>query len=125
MTNVRESFQWMDYLIFSLLLLVSCGIGIYHWWRGKGQDQSGYLMGNRQMNWFAVSLSLIVSFYSGVSQLGKPAEVYLYGIQYSLSVIGIAAAIAITAFTFTPLFHNLKLTSAYEVSLYLHPIASK
>ena len=41
-------------------------------------------MGNREMNWFAVALSLIVSFYSGVSQLGKSAEVFMYGIQYPI-----------------------------------------
>ena len=118
MSSVHASFHWMDYLIFSLVLLVSCGIGVYHGWRGKGQGQGGYLMGNRQMNWFAVSISLIVSLYSGVSQLGKPAEVFLYGIQYSMAFFGISGAMVITAYTFMPLFYNLKLTSSYEVSLY-------
>ena len=73
-------------------------------------------MGNRQMKWWPVALSLMVTFYSGISQIGKPAEIYLYGIQFSFALVGIALCMVFTMQTFLPLLYNLQLTSSYEVS---------
>ena len=110
------SFHWLDYVIFCLLLLMSCGVGVYHASASKKQSQADYLMGNRKMNWLAVAMSLMVSFNSSTATLGKPAEVYYFGIQHSIRLIGIAMSIVIALYTFVPLLYNLKLTSSYEVS---------
>ena len=112
---LENHFQWLDYIVLSLVLLVSCVIGLYHAW--NNQNEAEYLLGNRQMKWWPVALSLIVTFYSGISQIGKPAEIYLYGVQFSVGIIGIALCMLFVMFTFLPLLFNLKLTSSYEVSL--------
>ena len=109
-----HGFHWFDYVVLLLMVLVTCIIGIYH--ACKRQSQDDYLMGNRHMKWWAVALSLMVTFYSGISQVGKPAEIYLYGIQYSMIVLGIGLCMLFSMQTFLPLLYNLKLTSSYEVS---------
>ena len=110
----QSSLKWLDYVVFSLVLCVSCAIGIYH--SCKKQNEANYLMGNRQITWWPVGLSIMVSLFSGVSQIGKPAEVYIYGAQASVSVIGILLSVLFITFTFVPLLYRLHLTSSYEVS---------
>ena len=110
----KGNIHWLDFLILSAMLVVSCIIGIYY--ACKKQNQAEYLMGNRQMKWWAVTLSLVVTFYRGISQIGQPAEIYLYGIQLSLALLGLAAAMIFATFTFVPMLFRLELTSSYEVN---------
>ena len=116
MSAALATFHWLDYTIFAILLLASCAIGVYYAIAdSKKQTKEEFLMGNRNLQWLPVALSLLVSHNGAVAMLGKPAEVYLYGIQFFMGVIGMSLAALISAFTFVPLLFNLKLTSAYEV----------
>ena len=72
-------------------------------------------MGSRNMSWFLVAVSLVVTYTSGTTQLGKPAEIYQHGIQYIVCIFGSALGIFVPMVTFVPLLFRLKLTSAYEV----------
>ena len=118
MLQDRETFHWLDYTIFAIMLILSCAIGVYYAIAdSKKQTQEEFLMGNRKMKWLPVAISLLVSYHSAIAQLGNPAEVYLYGIQYFVLFIGIFFGAIITIFTFVPLLFKLKITSCYEVWL--------
>ena len=118
MTGGNESFHWLDYVIFAIMLMISCGIGIYYAITGaKDQSKENFLLGNRKMKWLPVAPSIVVSFNSGIVQLGVPAEIYMYGIQYWMAVFGTALSVIIAAITFVPLLYNLQLTSSYEVRI--------
>ena len=108
-------FHWLDYVIFSVILLMSCGIGGYYMLTNKKQSKHEYLLGSRRLKWFPVALSLVVSNTSGISLLGKPAEVYLHGVQAFIGILGVFLAVCFTWFTFVPLLFNLQLTSSYQV----------
>ena len=117
MTSNIERFHWLDYVIFAAMLVISSGVGVYYACTGtKQQSKEEFLMGNRRMKWFPVALSLLVSYNSGIVQLGVPAEIYLHGIQYSLSTTGTALAVLFSVFTFVPLLYKLQLVSSYEAS---------
>ena len=47
--------------------------------------------------------------------IGFPAEVYLYGGMFVLSVVGIALGTVMAAFIFVPMFYPLGLTSINTV----------
>ena len=118
MTSKTESFHWVDFVIFAALLFISTGVGVYYAFIGsKQQSKEEFLLGNRRMKWLPVALSLLVSYNSGIIQLGIPAEIYLHGIQFSLAAIGSSLAALIATVTFVPLLYNLKLISTYEASL--------
>ena len=51
-----------DYIVFSVVLLVSVGIGIFYSFRQK--TSSEYLHGEHQMSLAPVSISLVVSYIS-------------------------------------------------------------
>ncbi|GLH14211.1 uncharacterized protein GBIM_18596, partial [Gryllus bimaculatus] len=57
------------------------------------------------------------SYVSGVTLLGAPAEVYVFGGDFALAALGLALAAALHALVFLPTLHRLRLTSAYEGGL--------
>jgi len=117
MTSPAEvGFHVADYLLFSLFLVVSLGIGVYHAFTGGRQRTIGeYTVGNRQMRTIPVAISMFVSIVSGVLILGHPAEIYTRGSQFAMRAFGHMAAGFIAGPLFVPLFFKLRITSAYEV----------
>ena len=92
-------------------------MGIYYAIKMKKGNKEEYLLGNRNMNWLPVGLSLVVSYTSGITQLGKPAEIYQHGVQYVMGLIGGSLGILFSMFTFVPMLFRLQLTSSTEVSV--------
>ena len=56
----KERFGWEEYVVVSLMLLVSALIGIYFYWKGQ-KSNAEYLLGGKQMGIFPVSMSLIAT----------------------------------------------------------------
>ncbi|KAK6185238.1 hypothetical protein SNE40_007512 [Patella caerulea] len=116
MSDVR-SFEAWDYVLFTLLLLVSAVIGIYYAVQARRNASMGeFLMASRSLGIVPVSVSILVSFMSAILILGTPAEMYVEGTGYFVYLIGMIFAIIIAAVTFVPLLYSLKLTSSFEVS---------
>lgn len=113
----ENKFQLADYIIFGVMLLISVGIGVFYACAGgKQQTNREFLMADRSMRSLPVALSVLASFFSASTLLGTSAEVYVYGIQYWISVFGAILAPLTGAFLFGPMFFKLKLVSVYEVS---------
>lgn len=60
------------------------------------------------------------SFASGISLLGFPAEIYVFGMQFYPIFIGFIISGFIISYIFLPVYHNLHLTSSYEVGISTH-----
>lgn len=58
------------------------------------------------------------SFISGISLLGTPTEIYIYGTQYLYIIGAIITMGFVMMYVYLPVFHDLKLVSTYEVSYY-------
>ena len=117
--DVYESgqFEWYDYLIFCLALAVSLGIGVYYGLAGdKQRTTKEYLMGNRNLGTIPVAMSMFMSYISAILVLGTTAEMYMYGIQHWLGMLGSSFAHTLSAIIFVPLFFPLNITSSFEVS---------
>ncbi|XP_046397672.1 uncharacterized protein LOC124164392 [Ischnura elegans] len=109
-------FSWLDYFLFSLMLVASALIGVYFAFFAKQKQNSTqeYLMGGKNMGLIPVTLSLIASWVSGITLLGMPAEIYTYGTQYWTSVLGLALSTVVTGVFFLPVIHKLQITTSYE-----------
>lgn len=55
------------------------------------------------------------SYISGISLLGIATEIYVYGTQYTYGTIGVIIMGVAMTFIYMPVFHDLGLTSTYEV----------
>ncbi|KAG8223061.1 hypothetical protein J437_LFUL002009 [Ladona fulva] len=109
-------FNWLDYSVFSVMLILSALIGIYFAFfaKHKQNSTSQYLMGGRSMGILPISMSLIASYISGIALLGLPAEIYTYGTQYSVIILSEVFVTYTMATAFIPVFYELKITSSYE-----------
>uniref|UniRef100_A0A5F9CBQ0 Sodium-dependent multivitamin transporter n=1 Tax=Oryctolagus cuniculus TaxID=9986 RepID=A0A5F9CBQ0_RABIT len=112
---ITSTFSLVDYVVFSLLLVFSLAIGLYHACRGWGKHTVGQLLlADRRMGCLPVALSLLATFQSAVAILGVPSEIYRFGTQYWFLGCCYFLGLLIPAHVFIPVFYRLHLTSAYE-----------
>nr|XP_021207738.1 sodium-coupled monocarboxylate transporter 1 isoform X3 [Bombyx mori] len=109
-----QRFTYVDYAVFIMMLTICGLIGIYFGFVNKQKSTQDYLMGGRNMKLVPVCFSLVASFISGISLLGTPTELYLFGTAYVFSLFGAVAMSLILGSTFLPVFHELQITSVYE-----------
>ncbi|XP_032528970.2 sodium-coupled monocarboxylate transporter 1-like isoform X1 [Danaus plexippus] len=109
-----QSFSWVDYVVFVFMLAISGLVGIYWGFFKKQTTQNDYLLGGRNMKVIPVAMSLVASFVSGITLLGSPTEVYMYGTQYAYIMGGIFLMTIVMTQVYLPVFHELKITSNYE-----------
>ncbi|XP_063925469.1 sodium-coupled monocarboxylate transporter 2-like [Zophobas morio] len=114
--NVAQlSFSWYDYIFFFVMLGVSALIGVYFGCFGTKQSSADeYLMGNKNMKVFPISVSLVASHVSGVTLLALPADVYIYGASFWLFVPALVIVGTCTMYVYLPVFYKLQITSTYE-----------
>ena len=117
---VDERFSVVDYVVFSVMLLLSALIGIWYGCRPGGRQNSTaeYLLGNRQMKSWPIAISILVSFLSAISLLGLPGEIYTYGTQFYVVILSYVLVCAATSTVYIPIFRRIKITSVNEVRKY-------
>lgn len=115
MSQNDRSFSAADYVVFIASLVISLGIGIYHWWKSRGMDNKDFLLGNRTMSPIPVAISLFAGVVSAVSILGNPSEMYFYGSQLWINCFGTIIGAILAGIFVVPVLYPLKLVSLYEI----------
>lgn len=64
-----------------------------------------------------VAFSLMASFMSAITLIGVSNENYQFGTQFVIINLSYGLATPIVTNLFLPVFYNMRVTSAYEVSL--------
>ncbi len=114
--HISASFEWYDYLIFSLTLAVSLGVGFYFaTCGGKQKTLNEYLLANRKMAAFPSGASIALSIVSAILILGSTAEVFVHGLQMSITQMTINLGMLTACFFYVPMFYRLGITSLFEV----------
>lgn len=107
-----SKFTTVDYALFSLMLVVSVGIGVYSALKGRGNDSTQeYLLGGRKMSEIPVALSILGGVISAISILGTATEVYFFGTQICASLLGFIPGCMLVHEVIVPIFYNLRLVS--------------
>ncbi|KAM8874104.1 sodium/iodide cotransporter isoform 1-T4 [Spinachia spinachia] len=105
-----------DYAVFSAMLLVSMGIGLFQALKkrpGKATADD-FFTGGRSMPAVPVGLSLCASFMSAVQVLGVPSEASRYGSKFLYMCLGQSISSLLTAYLFLPVFFRLGITSTNQ-----------
>lgn len=114
----RAGFSVYDYIVFAIMLGISLLIGLYYALKDrKKKTVDEFLLGGRKLKIFPVAMSILASFTSAISILGFSQEMYRFGSMYWLIGLSYFLTQPFAAFVYVPLYHNLKITSAYEVSI--------
>lgn len=114
--DIKENlFGWVDYTVFTGMLAISAGIGVFYACKGK-QSADDILVGGKSMGVLPVAASIMATFMSATGLLGIPAEQFLYGTQLILSytVIVMPLMTFLSSYLIVPVFYNLGTCSANE-----------
>ena len=99
-----------------LVLVATIGslIGYGVWKSRRDQTMDGYLLGNRSLSWYQVGLSVMATQASAITFLSVPGQAYTDGMRFVQFYFGLPLAMIVISVTFVPLFHRLKVYTAYE-----------
>lgn len=74
-----KAFSVADYVVFSLILAISAGTGLFYAIKNRDNVNSAeYLLAERRMHVFSVAMSMLLTFVSALSVLTTPAEIQSY-----------------------------------------------
>jgi SSS family transporter len=98
-----------------LLLTLSCVVG-YGLWKGRAskKNMEGFLLADRKMPWYHVTLSVMATQASAITFLSAPGQAYTDGMRFVQFYFGLPLAMIVISITFIPLFKRLKVFTAYQ-----------
>lgn len=102
----------IDWLVLGVTLF---SIIIYGVWKGRGTHNiEGYLLADRKLPWYHVGLSVMATQASAITFLSAPGQGYTDGLRFVQFYFGLPLAMVVLCITFIPIFHRLKVFTAYE-----------
>lgn len=104
----------IDILVLVAYLGSALAIGILV--RGKSKDLESYLLGDRNLPWWAILGSIVATETSTATVLSVPAEAYgPTGMKFLQLALGYIVGRAIIVYVLMPLYFQGKLFTAYQV----------
>jgi len=97
-------------LVTTLLLIVLYGL----WKTRKVQSTESYLLGDRELKWWTIGLSIMATQASAVTFLSTPGQAFDDGMRFAQFYFGLPIAMVILAIFVLPIFYRLKVYTAYE-----------
>ena len=102
----------IDWAVLIVTLLIIVIYGIY---KSRGaQNIDGFLLGNRSLPWYHVTLSVMATQASAITFLSAPGLAFSSGMSFVQFYFGLPLAMIVLCITFVPIFHRLKVYTAYE-----------
>ena len=115
---IDDRFSAVDYVVFSVMLLISALIGVWYGCGpgGKQKTTAEYFLGDRQMKNWPVAISILVSYLAAIFILGISGEIYTYGTQFYVIIFSYILIFTAVSTVYIPMFRRIKITSVNEVS---------
>jgi SSS family transporter len=104
--------SWIDWIVLIVTLAGIIAWGLYKSRTTKNLD--GYFLDNRSMRWWLVLLSIMGTQASAVTFLSAPGQAYADGMRFVQNYFGLPIAMVVLCIAFLPVFHSLKIYTAYE-----------
>ncbi|HET7436354.1 MAG TPA: sodium:solute symporter, partial [Thermoanaerobaculia bacterium] len=102
----------VDWLV---LIATLAGIVLYGMWKGRRQKRlEQYLLADRQLRWYTIALSVMATQASAITFLSTPGQAYVDGMRFVQFYLGLPIAMVILSITAVPIYHRLKVFTAYE-----------
>ncbi|MBE9577316.1 sodium:solute symporter [Flavobacterium proteolyticum] len=102
----------LDWIVLSVTLSF---IVIYGILKTKGSaNVKDYLLDNNETPWFTVGISVMATQASAITFLSTPGQAYHDGMGFVQFYFGLPLAMIVIAYTFIPIYHRLKVFTAYE-----------
>ncbi|WP_339652447.1 sodium:solute symporter [uncultured Maribacter sp.] len=102
----------LDWIILASTLLF---IVIYGVWKTKGsKNVDDYVRGGNDSKWWTIGLSVMATQASAITFLSTPGQAFHDGMGFVQFYFGLPFAMIIICLVFIPLYHKMKVYTAYE-----------
>ena len=102
----------IDWVVLSLTLIFIIAYGI--WKNNSHKSIKDYIKGGNQASWFTIGLSVMATQASAITFLSTPGQAFNDGMGFLQFYFGLPFAMIIICVFFLPLYHKLKVFTAYE-----------
>lgn len=102
----------VDWVVMGLTLAGIIGYGLYK--SKHSHNLEGYFLGGRSMPWWIILLSIMGTQASAITFLSAPGQAYTDGMRFVQYYLGLPVAMIVISIFFVPIFHALKVYTAYE-----------
>jgi len=102
----------IDWIVLIVTLLAVIAYGIYKSKSEKTLD--GYFKSSNSMGWMLILLSIMGTQASAITFLSAPGQAYTDGMRFVQYYFGLPLAMVVLCITFIPIYHKLKVYTAYE-----------
>ena len=104
--------SWIDWTVLTLTLLF---IVIYGTWKTRKQATAeDYIKGGNTTKWWTIGLSVMATQASAITFLSTTGQAFSDGMGFVQFYFGLPIAMVIICMVFIPLYHKLKVYTAYE-----------
>lgn len=105
----------MHLLDWTIMLGTLIGIVAYGVFKTrKINNVQSYLLGDRDLKWWTIGLSVMATQASAITFLSTPGQAYNDGMGFAQFYFGLPIAMVIICIFFLPIYYKLKVYTAYE-----------
>ncbi len=102
----------IDWIVLVATLIAVISYGVYKSTHEK--NLNSYFKSNNSMSWFLILLSIMGTQASAITFLSAPGQAYTDGMRFVQYYFGLPLAMVVLCITFVPIYHKLKVYTAYE-----------
>jgi len=102
----------LDWIIMLSTLLGIVAYGVWH--TRKVDNVQSYLLGDRDLPWWTIGLSVMATQASAITFLSTPGQAYEDGMRFAQFYFGLPVAMVILCIFVLPIYYRLKVYTAYE-----------
>ena len=107
-----QTLDWIDWCVLLATLLTIVGYGT---WKTRGQNSvQDYVKGGNSSKWWTIGLSVMATQASAITFLSTTGQAFSDGMGFVQFYFGLPIAMVIICLVFIPLYHRLKVYTAYE-----------
>lgn len=102
----------VDWCVLAITLIT---IVAYGTWQTRGSNNvKDYLRGGNTSKWYTIGLSVMATQASAITFLSTPGQAFNDGMGFVQFYFGLPIAMIVICMVFIPLYHRLKVYTAYE-----------
>jgi Na+/proline symporter len=110
--EIASKLHVVDWIILSVTLISIVSYGTYV--TRKNENVTDYLKGGSDSKWWTIGLSVMATQASAITFLSTPGQAFHSGMGFVQFYFGLPIAMVIICVVFIPIYHKLKVYTAYE-----------
>jgi SSS family solute:Na+ symporter len=110
--EIASKLHLVDWIILSVTLISIVSYGTYV--TRKNKNVTDYIKGGSDSKWWTIGLSVMATQASAITFLSTPGQAFHSGMGFVQFYFGLPIAMVIICVVFIPIYHKLKVYTAYE-----------